>query len=407
MKSNYKLLGDYIQEVNVRNNELKDLDLLGISIQKEFIPSIANTIGTDMSKYKIVKKNQFAYGTVTSRNGDKISIALLQNHKEALISQAYISFEVIDENELLPEYLMMWFRRPEFDRYARYMSYGSAREVFSWEEMCNVTLPIPSIKKQREIVEEYNTILNRIKLNENVIGKLEDLAQSIYKQWFIDYEFITDKGEPYKASGGSVLSSEIGDIPEGWTIKTLEEIVDIVDNRGKTPPNINEETEYPLIEIASLRDDRRVINYDKCSKYIKKKTYESWFRSGHPKERDILISTVGSLAELKLFWGDKGCIAQNIVAFRSRNINYALYLYQYLYNRKNELLAYEIGSVQSSIKVSHIIKHPIIIPDEEVVKKYDYYASIITQLIYVYNSQISYMKSVKAILLLRIANMGE
>ena len=271
MKSNYKLLGDYIQEVNVRNNELKDLDLLGISIQKEFIPSIANTIGTDMSKYKIVKKNQFAYGTVTSRNGDKISIALLQNHKEALISQAYISFEVIDENELLPEYLMMWFRRPEFDRYARYMSYGSAREVFSWEEMCNVTLPIPSIKKQREIVEEYNTILNRIKLNENVIGKLEDLAQSIYKQWFIDYEFITDKGEPYKASGGSVLSSEIGDIPEGWTIKTLEEIVDIVDNRGKTPPNINEETEYPLIEIASLRDDRRVINYDKCSKYIKRK----------------------------------------------------------------------------------------------------------------------------------------
>ena len=164
MKSNYKLLGDYIQEVNVRNTDLKDLDLLGISIEKEFIPSIANTIGTDMSKYKIVKKNQFAYGTVTSRNGDKISIALLQNCDEALISQAYISFEVIDENILLPEYLMMWFRREEFDRYARYMSYGSAREVFSWEEMCNVKLPIPSIEKQREIVEEYNTILNKIEL---------------------------------------------------------------------------------------------------------------------------------------------------------------------------------------------------------------------------------------------------
>lgn len=407
MKSNYKLLGDYIQEVNIRNTELKDLDLLGISIQKEFIPSIANTIGTDMSKYKIVKKNQFAYGTVTSRNGDKISIALLQNHEEALISQAYISFEVIDENELLPEYLMMWFRRPEFDRYARYMSYGSAREVFSWEEMCNVKLPVPSIEKQREIVKEYNNILAKIKLNENMIEKLEDLVQSIYKKWFIDYEFITDKGEHYKSSGGSLLSSEIGDIPEGWTIKTLEEIVDIIDNRGKTPPNSNERTEYPLIEIASLRDDIRAINYDKCSKYVNKETYETWFRSGHPKERDILISTVGSLAELKLFWEDKGCIAQNIVAFRPININYALYLYQYLYNRKNELAAYEIGSVQSSIKVSHIIKHPIIIPDEELVKQYDYYASIITKLIYIYNSQISYMKSVKEILLLRIANMGE
>lgn len=187
MKSNYKLLGDYIQEVNVRNSELKDLDLLGISIQKEFIPSIANTIGTDMSKYKIVKKNQFAYGTVTSRNGEKISIALLQNHEEALISQAYISFEVIDENELLPEYLMMWFRRPEFDRYARYMSYGSAREVFSWEEMCNVKLPVPSIEKQREIVKEYNTILSRIQLNENIIEKLEDLSQSIYLDWFAEF----------------------------------------------------------------------------------------------------------------------------------------------------------------------------------------------------------------------------
>lgn len=211
MKSHYKMLGDYIREVNVRNTELKDLDLLGISIQKEFIPSIANTIGTDMSKYKIVKKNQFAYGTVTSRNGDKISIALLQNCNEALISQAYISFEVIDENILLPEYLMMWFRREEFDRYARYMSYGSAREVFSWEEMCNVKLPVPSIEKQREIVKEYNTILNRIKLNENMITNLEKLSQTIYKQWFIDLQY-PDKDNSIEA-------------PENWKNVNLDSII--------------------------------------------------------------------------------------------------------------------------------------------------------------------------------------
>lgn len=234
MKSNYKLLGDYIQEVNIRNAELKDLDLLGISIQKEFIPSIANTIGTDMSKYKVVKQNQFAYGTVTSRNGDKISIALLQNHEEALISQAYISFEVIDENELLPEYLMMWFRRPEFDRYARYMSYGSAREVFSWEEMCNVKLPVPSIEKQREIVKEYNCILNRIQINDNKIEKLEYLAQSIYKQWFVDIE-----------------------IPETWKILKLGECIDIHDS--KRIPLSKDEREkrkkiYPYYGAASLMD---------------------------------------------------------------------------------------------------------------------------------------------------------
>ena len=158
MRSNYKRLGNYIEEVNNRDKD-KSVDLLlGVSIQKKFIPSIANIIGTDMSTYKIVKRNQFAYGPVTSRNGDKISIALLEDYDEAIISQAYSPFEVIDAEELLPEYLMMWFRRPEFDRYARFMSHGSAREIFDWDEMCNTLLPIPSIDKQKEIVKEYNVI---------------------------------------------------------------------------------------------------------------------------------------------------------------------------------------------------------------------------------------------------------
>ena len=180
MKSNYKPLGNYIREVNIRDtDESVDL-LLGVSIQKKFIPSIANIIGTDMSTYKIVKRNQFAYGSVTSRNGDKISIALLENYDAAIISQAYLPFEIKDTNELDPEYLMMWFRRPEFDRYARFMSHGSAREIFGWEEMCNTRLPIPSIAKQKEIVKEYKVIQNRIALNQQLIQKLEETAQAIY-----------------------------------------------------------------------------------------------------------------------------------------------------------------------------------------------------------------------------------
>ena len=129
----YQRLGNYIKEVNVRNRELKVTNLLGVSISKEFMPSIANTIGTDMSTYKIVERGQFAYGPVTSRNGDKVSIALLDAYDDAIISQAYTVFEVIDQELLLPEYLMMWFRRPEFDRYARFHSHGSAREIFDWE----------------------------------------------------------------------------------------------------------------------------------------------------------------------------------------------------------------------------------------------------------------------------------
>jgi type I restriction enzyme S subunit len=181
-------LGEYIKPVVGRNNDLQEIPLVGLSISKKFIPSIANTIGTDMTTYRTIYRNQFAYGPVTSRNGEKITIALFDDYDKALISQAYIPFEVSDNQKLMPEYLMMWFRRPEFDRYARFKSHGSAREIFAWEDMCDTQLPIPSIEKQREIVNEYNTIQDRIRLNEQLIQKLEETAQAIYREWFVDFE---------------------------------------------------------------------------------------------------------------------------------------------------------------------------------------------------------------------------
>ena len=208
MKSNYKLLGKYIQPVAGRNSDLGELPLMGLSITKKFISSIANIIGTDMSTYRIIEKNQFAYGPVTSRNGDKITIALFNDYEKALISQAYIPFEVKDINELDPEYLMMWFRRPEFDRYARFKSHGSAREIFDWEEMCNTLLPVPSPTKQREIVKEYNVIQDLIALNNQLIQKLEETAQAIYKKWFVDFEFPDENGMPYKSNGGEMVWNE-------------------------------------------------------------------------------------------------------------------------------------------------------------------------------------------------------
>lgn len=186
---NYKKLRDYIQQVNIRNKDLEVETLLGVSNTKNLIPSIANTIGTDMSKYKILEKRQFAYGTVTSRNGDRLSIGFLTEYEKALVSQIYIVFEVIDETKLLPEYLMMWFSRPEFDRYARFHSHGSTRETFDWEDMCEVELPVPSIEKQREIVAQYQAVANKIKVNEQICEKLEATAQTLYKQWFVDFEF--------------------------------------------------------------------------------------------------------------------------------------------------------------------------------------------------------------------------
>lgn len=212
-KGEVKRLGDYIREVDVRNRDLEVTKLLGVSISKEFMPSIANTIGTDMSSYKVVESRQFAYGPVTSRNGDKVSIALYKEDESAIISQAYTVFEVKNKQELLPEYLMMWFRRPEFDRYARFKSHGSAREIFSWEEMCDVELPVPSIEQQHKIVSEYEAVTRRIRLNEQIIAKLEETAQTLYRKMFVD-------------------GIDKENLPEGWKMETLGEISDF--KNGKT-----------------------------------------------------------------------------------------------------------------------------------------------------------------------------
>ena len=184
MKEGYRLLGDFIRQVDVRNTDGKEENLLGVSVQKMFIPSIANTVGTDFTKYKVVKRGQFTYIPDTSRRGDKIGIALLMDYDEGLVSNIYTVFEVKDENELLPEYLMLWFSRPEFDRYARFKSHGSVREIMDWDEMCKVELPVPSIEKQRSIVKAYNTITDRIKLKRKINDNLEAVLAASHSKMF-------------------------------------------------------------------------------------------------------------------------------------------------------------------------------------------------------------------------------
>ena len=171
MKSNYKKLNEYIRLVDERNKNLEIDNLLGVSIGKRFIPSIANIVGTDLSNYKIVRTGQFAYGPVTSRNGEKISIAYLDSD-DCIISSSYTVFEVIDQNSLNPEYLMLWFSRPEFDRYSRYKSHGSVREIFDWDELCMVELPIPPIEEQLAIVNNYKALTDRIELKKQINNNL-------------------------------------------------------------------------------------------------------------------------------------------------------------------------------------------------------------------------------------------
>jgi len=216
MKSNYKKLGAYIEPINQLNDGMEVEELLGISNNKYFQNSHTNTIGIDLATYRIVRKGQFAYNRATTRNGDKISIALRQSY-DCIVSPSYRIFRSKDENVLNSEYLMMWFRRPEFDRYARFKSHGSAHEFFEWEQMTEVELPIPHPDKQREIVKEYNTIQNRIALNQQLIQKLEETAQAIYNSYLGYREEIESHrlGDLIEIKGGFSYNSE--DLGRGET----------------------------------------------------------------------------------------------------------------------------------------------------------------------------------------------
>ena len=321
----YKRLGDHIREVNVRNRELKVTNLLGVSISKEFMPSIANTIGTDMSAYKIVERGQFAYGPVTSRNGDKVSIALLDGYDDAIISQAYTVFEVIDHEQLLPDYLMMWFRRPEFDRYARFHSHGSAREVFDWDELCDVMLPIPSITRQHEIVSEYETLTNRIRLNEQIIQKLEATAQALYRKTFVD-------------------GIDKDNLPEGWRMGTLGEIATF--KYGK----LAEKHPYSKVNPFPVFSGYAITGY--TNEYTL-------------KEPTIVIIARGDAGTGRICMSPRKCFLSNLaISIETNDVAIKDYLYYHLL--ESDTMSLRSGSAQAQITINNVEPFEIMIPTKEV-----------------------------------------
>lgn len=236
-RENYKRIGDYIQRVEVRNTDLKVTNLLGLSMAKEFRPTTSNIVGTDLSVYRVMKKFQFACDFMSPIRVNKLPVVLKLDDDPNLVSPAYPVFEIIDRSLLLPEYLMMWFRRPEFDRYATFKCDAAIRGGYGWEELCDTLIPVPPIEKQREIVEEYKVVEDRIELNNQMIQKLEETAQAIYKHWFVDFEFPDENGKPYKSSGGEMVESELGEIPKGWEIKSFTEVAKL--GGGGTPDTKN------------------------------------------------------------------------------------------------------------------------------------------------------------------------
>lgn len=322
-------LGDYIRQVDVRNRDLAVTNLKGLSIEKVFIESIANTIGTDLRGYKIVKPRQFAYVPVTSRNGEKITVALYDGENDCIISQAYTAFEIIDEAELLPEYLMMWFRRPEFDRYARFHSHGSARETFDWDEMCNVELPVPPIEEQREIVARHKAIEHKIDVNRRLIAKLEETARTIYRHTFVE-------------------DIDPENLPDGWRMGTLSEVAEY--SYGKLPEKGKFVAKgYPLISGHEI-----------------KKYYKDF---SHPQFSLIFIARGEASGEVKLSL--EPCFVSNLSIYACTAQGFNFYLYFHLLTLDTSTL--RTGSAQPQVTIDSINSFEITIPPKNLIDNFEHF----------------------------------
>lgn len=322
-KTNYKRLGDYIREVVVRNRDLKVTKLYGVNLQKEFMPSVANIIGTDLSKYKIVSYNQFGCKLMSVERDHKLPISLMKESQPAIMSSAYFVFEVIDENVLNPDYLFMQIKRPEFDRRLWFSTGGDVRGGATWDNLCDMPIIVPSIDQQRKIVAEYNAIQQRIKLNEQLIVKLEETAQAIYRKMFVD-------------------GIDKNNLPEGWRMGTLGEFGDII--TGKTPSSNNPE---------DFGDDMLFItpgDFAVGSKFILN-TERHLSAIGCERLKNKILPK-GSVA-VTCIGSDMGKVAivfepsitnQQINAIKVKENIYIDYLFYYLSSIKNELKAMALGS---------------------------------------------------------------
>ena len=341
-KGEMKRLGDYIREVDVRNRNLEVTKLVGLTIDKSFISSVANVIGTDLSKYKIIRKNQFACSLMQVSRDGKVPIAMLEE-SEAIMSPAYPMFEVVDTTKLLPQYLMMWFSRKEFDREASFYAVGGVRGSLTWEDFCDMTLPIPPIEQQQKIVSEYAAVTHRIRLNEQIIAKLEETAQALYRKMFVDG---IDKEH----------------LPDGWRMSTLGEIAEIKAGGDKPTIFSNCYTErYKIPVIANGVENMGIVGFTEHSVI---------------KEPSITISARGTIGVC--FVRTKPyCPIVRLISVIPQDKSFLHNLWFQLSRKHFE----GDGSVQNQLTIPVLEREEVIVPDYKTLDEFEKRMSLISNAI--------------------------
>lgn len=370
-------LGNFIRAVDVRNSSGAVSRLLGVSVNKCFIPSVANTIGTDMTNYKVVRKGQFVYVPVTSRNGEKITIAHFQE-EECIVSQAYTVFEVIEGAGLLAKYLMLWFLRPEFDRYARFHSHGSAREVFDWETLCATLIPVPPLAEQERIISQFATIEERMRQCRERIALLERTATALYRNTFVE-------------------GIDRSNLPDGWRMGTLGEVAERI--VAGTIPVYDDTAEYLVLGQKCVRNHR--IDLSEARKH-KPKANCIYLRKG-----DILINSTGdgSLGRVGQYWGNEQELAfdSNVTLLRAKNETEAYYLGCHLFSLEDYFVRISQGSTnQTRLYCSMVRATELWIPPQAILDVFAQKMSIIQPSINNNYSQLNRLEKLKTALLTQI-----
>ncbi len=377
MKSNYKKLGPYIRQIDDRNTEDIHYELLGVSVDKCFIKSIANTVGTNWRGYKKIRRGQFCYIPDTSRRGDKIGIALQCDYDIALVSQAYTVFEISDIDTLLPEYLNLWFKRPEFDRYARFHSHGSVREIFDWEEMCNVELPIPKIDEQRRIVNAYNTIERCIELKRKINENLEKQALAI----LMDYTFNAAKNK---------LSAVILDSCTGGD--AIQKV-----------PIVSYDTGVKCARVGDITNNRQSLMWSFCN------AERSTIKTYRLHKYNILVTRTATLGAVQLIMDNKDVLVFNNGLIRlivDSNKAFEIFIYWTLKNIDFYNYIHQIDfatSVRPNMKKEYLLNYDMPMIDMDKQKLFVAAVEPLTFTIYNNTCKINTLQELKTIILLNLS----
>lgn len=384
-KSNYKRLGDYIRLVDVRNRDLAVDNLVGLTIEKAFIPSVANTIGTNLSNYKVISNGQFACSLMQVSRDEKMPIAMFKGEK-AIMSPAYPMFEVYRQDALLPEFLMMWFSRKEFDREVTFWAVGGVRGSLTWEDFENLNIPVPPIEEQREIVAEYQAVERRIENNRRLIATLESAAQTIYRQMFVD-------------------NIDPENLPQGWRKGIIGDLGTVI--TGKTPSSACPEDfgdDIDFITPGEFKNDD--IFYSSPTRKLSKEGVNK-LKSKLIPQFSLSVTCIGSdMGKVRICKNE--CISnQQINSIITHSKIDVPHLFYTLRGMKNELQQLAVGSsTMPMLSKSEFENINMLLPSEKELEKFYSFASPILGYCFSLENEIDVLYSVSSILLNKLSSIS-